>query len=827
MGKRLLLTAFTFIVLLGSVFSANAGPGDTTVVYAKDTLHWSGYGGYYTSAEFPDNDKSYQRIWMKTTLGCPDKGCSQWDYTTKFAVYDSTGRETYLPDFKVAGSIPDSFKYQADPVYQYIYAGSTIVDSVEKDPVRVTFHNMSPDEPVRTENYWRADRYIVDTNQAGQVVDSHYVQASAVLDNRVDTIYGEPIEIGRAATPYSGRKEKGFFYPWYFDVTDYQELLKGDQRLRAFYRGPRDGFTISFKFIMIEGTPPRDPVKVQNLYKSPATGWYYSFDTSDINNDRFVQRQLTMPQNAEDAKIRMSIKGHGFGEAGGNCAEFCKKWYRLFVNGNRQAQQTVWRNDCDLTPVYPQTGTWIYSRTNWCPGTESYPYDHDISDLVDAGEDFTMEVNMQPHNFIEPNRDFTDPRWVVDGQFIAYGPKNFDRDIAITRILSPNDQANQDRYNPTCGNPAVVIENRGANPITSATIKYGAQDREKMEYQWNGDLSFMKRDTVQLPSPDPLYGPSEQGPKTFEVSVSNPNGQADEYKHNNEARSTYQTVNEFPGEFRFRLTANDAPGELSYVLRRKSGEIVRQRSSVKAEQRNIDTFDLSPGCYEFILRNAKGRIGAGDGLSFFANNESDGSATFLELLTPLPIQGGVLEPNFGRQVRRSFTVGCSEVTAGFSLSQDTNTVQVTDTSQNAGVFRYTYGDGEEDSTRKAEHTFTQTGQYKVCQIARSPCDVDSVCKTVTVDTIANTAVPDQLAEGDIEVYPNPVKSTLNIQLPEGLNEPQYQITNSAGQTLLSGSLAIDGGKQAATLDGLSLKSGAYFLRLQSNEGEAVKRFIVE
>jgi hypothetical protein len=96
-----------------------------------------------------------------------------------------------------------------------------------------------------------------------------------------------------------------------------------------------------------------------------------------------------------------------------------------------------------------------------------------------------------------------------------------------------------------------------------------------------------------------------------------------------------------------------------------------------------------------------------------------------------------------------------------------------------------------------------------------------------VDTIANTAVPDQLAEGDIEVYPNPVKSTLNIQLPEGLNEPQYQITNSAGQTLLSGSLAIDGGKQAATLDGLSLKSGAYFLRLQSNEGEAVKRFIVE
>lgn len=656
---RRLLHPFLTVILLFSVSSlATSGPGDTTFVRAQDTIHWQGYGGYFTTASFPDNGKSYQRVWLKATLGCPDQGCSEWDYTTKFAIYDSTGKETYLPDFKVEGDIRESFDYKENPVYTYIYSGSNIVDSVQKDPVRVTFHNRSPEEPVRSANYWEADRYVLDSNQAGQVVDSHFVAAAETLNNQIDTIYGEPIEIGRAATPYSGNREKGFFYPWYFDVTDYQNLLQGDQKLRAFYRGPRDGFTIRLKFIMIEGTPPREPVKVQNLYKSPATGWYYSFDTSDINNDRFVRRQLTMPEEAEGGKIRVSIKGHGFGDAAGNCSEFCEKWYRVFINENRHAQQTVWRDDCDLTPVYPQTGTWILSRANWCPGTESYPYDHEISDVVNPGEDFTMKMNMEPHNFRKPaNRDFTDPRWVVDAQFIAYGPKNFDRDIAITRIIAPNDEANQDRYNPTCGNPIAVIENRGANPITSAAIKYGAKGGQKKTYQWEGNLSFMERDTVFLPSGG-AWGTLFQDKNTFEVEVSQPNGQADEYVHNNKAQSTYDAVPKFPNDFRLRLRTNSSPNELSYTLKRKWGKVVRERSEFEANTTYFDTFNLSAGCYEFILKNARtGQLGVGDGLSYFANRENEGSARFVRVGSALPLRNGSLQPNFGRQVRRSFTVG--------------------------------------------------------------------------------------------------------------------------------------------------------------------------
>lgn len=670
MMKTWLSIFFTTVLLTSLGQVVNAAPGDTTIVTAKDTLHWSGFGGYFTSADFPENGKTYQRIWLKATLGCPDQGCSQWDYTTKFAIYDSSGKTTLLPDFRAADSIMNKLAYTNQPQYQYIISGGSIVDSTKVDPIRLNFYDRSPQEPVRVREVWPANKPITDVNQQGDSVGSHTVEPDTTITNQVDTIYGEPIEIGRAATPYSGRKQKGWTYPWLFDVTDYQKLMKGQKRLRAFYRGPRDGFTIKLKFIMIEGTPPREPLTVQNIYKSPARGWYYSFDTSDINNDRLVSKDFTMPQNAKEAKIRVSMKGHGFGETGANCSEFCQKWYKVFVDNNEVGQSVPWRNDCDMTPNYPQTGTWIFSRSNWCPGTESYPTDFDITDQVTPGQAFSTEMEIEDHQFEFPvvfrdldgdgdspdTSNFTDPRWVIDAQVITYGEKNFDRDIAIRRIIAPNKQANQKRFNPTCGNPIVVIENRGANSLTSATLKYGAKGAFTKQYQWEGSLEFMERDTVVLPSSG-KWGPLFQGKKTFEVRVSNPNGETDEYEHNNFAQSEFNAVNRFPNRFRFFIRTNNAPEETSYVLKRKGGEVIRKRTEFQANTNYIDSFDLSPGCYEFILKDIDPNGGVGDGLSFFANQENNGSARLIKYDSRAPLQNGFLEASFGRQIRRSFTVG--------------------------------------------------------------------------------------------------------------------------------------------------------------------------
>ena len=52
-----------------------------------------------------------------------------------------------------------------------------------------------------------------------------------------------------------------------------------------------------------------------------------------------------------------------------NCAEFCRA---LLLAINRQhlarGNTFLWRDDCGKNEVYPQTGTWVYNRGNWCPG---------------------------------------------------------------------------------------------------------------------------------------------------------------------------------------------------------------------------------------------------------------------------------------------------------------------------------------------------------------------------------------------------------------------------------------------------------------------------
>lgn len=701
----LLAMTATISMLLSEV---QAEPGDTVRVFAKDTIHWSGYGGYFTTAEFPDIDeKKYRKIWLKATLGCPSQGCSQWDYTTMFDIMKTSGKadkERYLPAFKVNNEIVDSVKLKLAPVYHYVYEDGELVDSFEMTPLDINIHDRSPDEPVQTFNYWQADTvydynrqdvldsinvegndttwYYTNDPDKENAVDTHFAESDTTWRNTIDTIRGEAIEIGRAATPYSGRKQQGWTFPWYFDVTDYQNLMDGEKRLRAFYRGPRDGFTIKMEFIMIEGTPPRDPVSVQNIYNSPETGFYYSFDTSDINNDQLVPTELTIPENAEEGKIRVSIKGHGFGEEG-NCAEFCRKYYKLFLDDEEFSQEYIWRNNCDMTPIYPQTGTWILSRTNWCPGMVSYPDDHDITDLTSPGESFNFEMNMEPHQFDKPDdNDYTDPRWVTDVQFITYGEKNFTNDVAVERIIAPSDNPNHGRHNPICDNAIIEIKNTGSETLNSASIEYGNQNGPKMTFDWKGELSFMESDTVNLP---PFRGFSRMfhGGGPFEVRVSNPNGQEDENELNNHMTSTYEEVPEYPKNFIFNLKTNKKPPntssdyiqEIGWSLKRHGGSIIKERKpeELDFETEYNDTFNLRWGCYTLELEERKDQFpyGDGDGLDFFCcgrtQEEKENGICAFEGCGKAEIRPvGTLfekdlpkffEENFGRKIHHQFTVG--------------------------------------------------------------------------------------------------------------------------------------------------------------------------
>ncbi|MEA1981454.1 MAG: hypothetical protein U9N54_10830 [candidate division Zixibacteria bacterium] len=76
---------------------------------------------------------------------------------------------------------------------------------------------------------------------------------------------GEVFELARYITPYGKRLDLGVDgFTWIYDVTDYAPLLKGKVELSS--ANTQELLDLRFQFI--EGTPPREVLKIENLWKT-------------------------------------------------------------------------------------------------------------------------------------------------------------------------------------------------------------------------------------------------------------------------------------------------------------------------------------------------------------------------------------------------------------------------------------------------------------------------------------------------------------------------------------------------------------------------------
>ncbi len=118
------------------------------------------------------------------------------------------------------------------------------------------------------------------------------------------------------------------------------------------------------------------------------------------------------------------------------------------------------------------------------------------------------------------------------------GPVVFNNDVGVVEIISPSGTA--------CGNgeitPVIELQNQfGENNLTSARIRYRYNGTNGPNFNWTGNLPKGATETVTLPSftaPDAGF--------TFEVTVSNPNNQPDEWGFNDEEEVTVGINNPQP-----------------------------------------------------------------------------------------------------------------------------------------------------------------------------------------------------------------------------------------------------------------------------------------
>ena len=395
------------------------------------------------------------------------------------------------------------------------------------------------------------------------------------------------------------------------------------------------------KFKLIEGIPPRDVLGITNIY----TGTHGYADASQHN---LPPVKIKIGQDATDARLKMRITGHGFGGTF-DCSEFCPRTNKLFVNGTQAYTHYIWRS-CGINPLYPQGGTWLYDRADWCPGAEVYTKNFELTPFLVPGDTMTIDYDLQ--SGYTWNGQGSWPYYQIESQLITYSQPNFNLDAAMEEIIAPNVNQLYNRFNPICGRPVIVIKNNGKIELTNCGIKYGAIGGKTQLYQWTGNLAFMDTAAIILPPID--WSEWTGGDNRFVFTVDKPNGGLDQYPENNTMTSGFDIPPTYDNILQFQFKSNHEAASLSWILEDENANILYQNGELEQNTVYSDTFRLSKGCYRLIIRNSEG-----EGLQYWANMPpyGNGTAGYARIKD---VQDQIVknfQGDFGSIISQSFTVG--------------------------------------------------------------------------------------------------------------------------------------------------------------------------
>ena len=480
-------------------------------------------------------------------------------------------------------------------------------------------------------------------NALGQAYDSVLVTPDTTLINAMHPYWDAPYEVinrwelGRFITPYGNGLNLGNGFTWVFDVSDFEPLFHDSVHLKS---GNWQEL-LDLKFLCIEGTPARKVNAIHQIYQG--TYWYH-----DQNIEAHLSaKTVPLKTNSAYAKLRLTNTGHGMG-GNQNCSEFCPRNNVIKVNGQTAYNEYLWRNTCDFNPLYPQGGTWIYSRANWCPGAEVSPYEYDLSQYLPK-DSITVDYDMQSYVW---NGQGSPPNYRIEGYLFEYQNANFTNDASLEGIVAPNTVKYYARYNPMVGQPIIIIKNTGTDTLKSLDIEYRVGGRGSFQtYHWTGSIPFMAKKEIKL---NALKWWDFDGQKIFTCRIKNPNGKADEYAYNNEMQTNIKTVPEYPSSFVIWFKTNSQASQNTLIIEDNQGNAVFTKSNYANNTLYKDTITLPFGYYRLKLKDS-----GGNGIRFWANLPPYGNETAGYLWIKKTTNGFIknFQADFGREIAQSFTVG--------------------------------------------------------------------------------------------------------------------------------------------------------------------------
>ncbi len=446
------------------------------------------------------------------------------------------------------------------------------------------------------------------------------------------------IEIGRLISPYGSRFDSTWTFTWHADITDYSLLLHDSVEVEFLHGGYESntdrGWIVTIDFAITEGNPAMKPLGIDSLW----CGSIPFGDSAKPIEEFLGPRSFTAPKRAAMARLRITQTGHGMDDLE-NCAEFCNKYRQIFLDDSLVNQRQLWR-ECGDNPLYPQAGTWIFDRANWCPGSLVYPDIYDFPIAPDSAH--KIDIAMEPYiNGSKPSANY-----FIQSHLIYYAEPAAKNDASIEEIITPSAYDEYARLNPACANPVIVIKNNGREVLRTLNIGFGHGLPPQQTFQWTGNLLSQQLDTVELPGPIALRNES-----TFVARVESPNGVVDEFPADNTLTSAVLASPTYGTTLLLALRTNADTAQTSYRLTDADGNTVFERpaGTMTVNTTYLDTLRLLPGCYELVVSDS-----AGDGLDFWFNPE--GGYGYARLLD---VGGRLLKSfssDFGSEIRHSFRV---------------------------------------------------------------------------------------------------------------------------------------------------------------------------
>lgn len=444
-------------------------------------------------------------------------------------------------------------------------------------------------------------------------------------------------EIARMLTPYGGRLPQDWRFDWEVDVTDFSSILRDSVIVDYIHTGYEDNKTMGWKvtvdFAITYGKPVAELLAMHKIYD----GSFRYGDKSNPIENHLIPINLKSKAESVFGKVKILQTGHGMDANG--CGEFCDKYREIRLNGQLIHAQQLWM-DCGDNPLYPQAGTWIFDRANWCPGYLLQP--DEVEFKLGPEEEYTIDVDMEPYETENPSANEFLIAYVME-----YGKISSANDATLVDIISPSDKKIYSRKKQSGALPVIRIKNSGKDNLKSLLVEYKLEGDKTKKFKWTGDLPFGESAVITLP--EEIYTDRES--TTFYVELKNPNGKRDGFLTDNVKQSVYTRPHIAPTTSVIYFKTNHKPGQNQYRVTDSFGKVMFKRDSVELAPNTVynDTLHLPKGNYTFTVEDS-----AGDGLEFWYKAK-DGRGD-VKLLDTLGRALKHFDPDFGSHIIYNFRV---------------------------------------------------------------------------------------------------------------------------------------------------------------------------